>query len=53
MKEVEGDLPLFRAVFSPHDNPNIFLTEEMRSRAAEAGKLGKCTYFHVSVLVLP
>ncbi|OJA14810.1 hypothetical protein AZE42_04184, partial [Rhizopogon vesiculosus] len=41
MKEVEEDLPLFRAVFSPHDNPNVFLTEEMRSKAIKAGKLGK------------
>jgi hypothetical protein len=37
MKEVGEDLPLFRAVFSPHDNPNVFLTAEMKRQAVEAG----------------
>jgi hypothetical protein len=37
MKEVGEDLPLFRAVFSPHDNPNAFLTAEMKRQAVEAG----------------
>ncbi|KAG0702517.1 glycosyl transferase family 90-domain-containing protein, partial [Suillus ampliporus] len=40
MTEVDDDLPMFRAVFSPHDNPNVFLTHEMRQRAVEAGKIG-------------
>ncbi|KAG1724296.1 glycosyl transferase family 90-domain-containing protein [Suillus paluster] len=40
MAEVEDDLPMFRAVFSPHDNPNVFITHEMRKRAVEAGRTG-------------
>jgi len=54
MKEVEEDLPLFRAVFSPHDNPNVFVTEEMRSRAVDAGKAGVRTFSYIfksSVLI--
>ena len=50
MKEVEEDLPLFRAVFGPHDNPNVFLTEEMRSKAVDAGKAGVRKFSHMSVL---
>jgi hypothetical protein len=49
MKEVEEDLPLFRAVFSPHDNPNVFVTEEMRSRAVDAGKAGVRTFSHIFI----
>ncbi|KAG1741650.1 hypothetical protein EDB19DRAFT_704884 [Suillus lakei] len=41
MKDVEKDLPLFRAVFGPHDNPNVFLTHEMRNKAVEAGQKGE------------
>ncbi|OAX38104.1 hypothetical protein K503DRAFT_783152 [Rhizopogon vinicolor AM-OR11-026] len=40
IREVKDDLPLFVVVFGPHGNPNVFLTEEMRSRAVEAGKSG-------------
>ncbi|KAG1724298.1 glycosyl transferase family 90-domain-containing protein [Suillus paluster] len=39
--EVEDDLPTFRAVFSPHDNPNVFITHDMRRRAVEAGERGE------------
>jgi len=42
MAEVEEDLPPFRAVFSPYDNPNIFITEETKSKAVEAGESGEC-----------
>lgn len=41
MKDVQADLPLFRAVFSPHDNPNVFITHETKKKAVEAGQKGK------------
>ncbi|OJA10519.1 hypothetical protein AZE42_01722 [Rhizopogon vesiculosus] len=40
IREAKDGLPLFVVVFGPHGNPNVFLTEEMRSRAVEAGKSG-------------
>jgi hypothetical protein len=49
MKEVEEDLPLFRAVFGPHDNPNVFLTAEMKRRAVEAGNSHDCAFLPTSV----
>ena len=47
IREVEDDLPLFEAAFGPHGNLNVFLTEEMRSRAVEAGKSGDCMFFTI------
>jgi hypothetical protein len=44
MKEVEENLPLFRAVFSSHDNPNVVLTTEMKRQAVEAGKSHDCAF---------
>ncbi|KAG2343415.1 hypothetical protein BDR05DRAFT_884254 [Suillus weaverae] len=41
MKGVQAELPLFRAVFSPHDNPNVFVTHETRRKVVEAGQKGK------------
>ncbi|KAG2085479.1 glycosyl transferase family 90-domain-containing protein [Suillus cothurnatus] len=41
MKGVQDELPLFRAVFSPHDNPNVFVTHDMRKKLVEAGQQGK------------
>ncbi|KAG1814630.1 glycosyl transferase family 90-domain-containing protein, partial [Suillus subaureus] len=41
LKGVQDELPLFRAVFSPHDNPNVFVTHETRQKVVEAGKKGK------------
>ncbi|KAG2036385.1 glycosyl transferase family 90-domain-containing protein [Suillus americanus] len=41
MKGIQDELPLFRAVFSPHDNPNIFVTHETRRKVIEAGQKGK------------
>ncbi|OAX33747.1 hypothetical protein K503DRAFT_804130 [Rhizopogon vinicolor AM-OR11-026] len=38
IREVEDEWPLFVAMFFPHGNPNVFLMEEMRDRAVEAGK---------------
>ncbi|KAH7890255.1 glycosyl transferase family 90-domain-containing protein [Phlebopus sp. FC_14] len=36
LQDVEHLLPAFRAVFSPHDAPNIFLSHEMKSAALDA-----------------
>jgi hypothetical protein len=49
MKEVEENLPLFRAVFSSHDNPNVVLTTEMKRQAVEVGKSHDCAFSPVSV----
>jgi hypothetical protein len=32
IREVKDDLLLFVVVIGPHNNPNVFLTEEMRNR---------------------
>ncbi|OAX31391.1 hypothetical protein K503DRAFT_91757 [Rhizopogon vinicolor AM-OR11-026] len=39
-EEAEYDLLLFVAVFGLHGNPDVFLTEDLRSRVVEAGKSG-------------
>ncbi|KAJ7347923.1 glycosyl transferase family 90-domain-containing protein [Mycena albidolilacea] len=40
LREVEAELPPFRAVFSPHDNPNVGLDYELRQQALEAARKG-------------
>ncbi|KAJ7721119.1 glycosyl transferase family 90-domain-containing protein [Mycena metata] len=40
LREVEGALPPFRAVFSPHDNPNLVLDYQLRQQALDAAKKG-------------
>ncbi|KAF7354421.1 SPX domain-containing protein [Mycena venus] len=40
LREVEADLPPFRAVFSPHDNPNLVVDWELRQQALDAAKAG-------------
>ncbi|KAJ6480242.1 glycosyl transferase family 90-domain-containing protein [Mycena sanguinolenta] len=40
LRDVEEELPPFRAVFSPHDNPNLVLDHELREMALEAAKKG-------------
>ncbi|KAF7368753.1 hypothetical protein MVEN_00200300 [Mycena venus] len=40
LKEVEAELPPFRAVFSPHDNPNLVVDWELRQQALDAAKAG-------------
>ncbi|KAJ6494076.1 glycosyl transferase family 90-domain-containing protein [Mycena vitilis] len=44
MREVEKELPVFRAVFSPHDSPNMVFEHELRQDALAAAKKG--TYIH-------
>ncbi|KAJ7244376.1 glycosyl transferase family 90-domain-containing protein [Mycena haematopus] len=40
LREVEDELPPFRAVFSPHDNPNLVMDHELRQLALDAAKKG-------------
>ncbi|KAJ7653078.1 glycosyl transferase family 90-domain-containing protein [Mycena polygramma] len=40
MREVEKELPVFRAVFSPHDSPNMIFEHELRQDALAAAKKG-------------
>ncbi|KAJ7708318.1 hypothetical protein B0H17DRAFT_1191784 [Mycena rosella] len=40
LKEVERDIPPFRAVFSPHDNPNLVADYELKKRALDAAAAG-------------
>ncbi|KAJ6494082.1 glycosyl transferase family 90-domain-containing protein [Mycena vitilis] len=49
LREVEVDLPPFRAVFSPHDSPNLVLDYELRQEALAAARAG--TY--IDTLNLP
>ncbi|KAF7312543.1 SPX domain-containing protein [Mycena indigotica] len=41
LDEVEHELPAFRAVFSPHDNPNLVTDWELRKLALDAAKEGR------------
>ncbi|KAJ7708327.1 glycosyl transferase family 90-domain-containing protein [Mycena rosella] len=40
LKEVERDIPPFRAVFSPHDNPNLVTDYELKKQALDAAAAG-------------
>lgn len=42
LADVEEYLPPFRAVFSPHDNPNLHSDWELREEALDAARHGKC-----------
>ncbi|KAF6762134.1 hypothetical protein DFP72DRAFT_878086 [Ephemerocybe angulata] len=41
LEEIEDYLRPFRAIFSPHDNPNLHSDWELREEAKEASKAGK------------
>ncbi|KAJ6555186.1 glycosyl transferase family 90-domain-containing protein [Mycena vulgaris] len=41
LAEVERDIPPFRAVFSPHDNPNLVTDYELKKLALDAAAAGK------------
>ncbi|KAJ7474737.1 glycosyl transferase family 90-domain-containing protein [Mycena latifolia] len=41
LAEVEHDIPPFRAVFSPHDNPNLATDYELKKMALDAAAAGK------------
>src|SRR6266481_3523847 len=49
IRDVKNDLPLFVVVFDPYGNPNVFLTEEMRSRSWQVRRL--YIFHHTSVLI--
>ncbi|KAJ7815225.1 hypothetical protein B0H14DRAFT_3450490 [Mycena olivaceomarginata] len=54
LREVEEELPPFRAVFSPHGNPNLVPDHELRDMAQEAANKGTCAFqFHSSTPSLP
>lgn len=49
LKDVEEHLGPFRAVFSPHDNPNLPSDYNLRIDAMQAAKEGRCTFVPTSV----
>lgn len=44
LEEVEEFIPPFRAVFSPHDNPNLPFEYNLRNSALKAAAEGSCTF---------
>jgi hypothetical protein len=46
LQDVQHHIPSFRAVFSPHDNPNLPMDHELRTLAVEAAAKG--TYIDVN-----
>ncbi|KXN87629.1 hypothetical protein AN958_08357 [Leucoagaricus sp. SymC.cos] len=45
MLNAEGvgeNIPPFRAVFSPHDNPNLLVDWQLRQEAVKAARQGRC-----------
>jgi len=44
LEDVKHLIPPFRAVFSPHDNPNLPTDYELKTMMLEAAKAGKCAY---------
>jgi hypothetical protein len=45
LEDVQDFIPPFRAVFSPHDNPNLFTDFELMSMARRAAREKKCKKF--------
>lgn len=46
LEDVEEHIPPFRAVFSPHDNPNLPTDFELREMALDAAASGRCALSH-------
>ena len=44
LEDVEEFIPPFRAIFSPHDNPNLHTDFELRSQALKHAAAGTCLY---------
>ena len=42
LKEVQDWIPPFRAVFNPHDNPNLFTDWELKKQYLDAAKAKTC-----------
>jgi hypothetical protein len=42
LQPVEDALPPYRAVFSPHDNPNLLSDYHVRKATTDAAAAGKC-----------
>lgn len=41
---VEDALPPYRAIFSPHDNPNLLSDYHVKKAALDAAAVGKCRF---------
>ncbi|KAG6908851.1 hypothetical protein DXG01_003017 [Tephrocybe rancida] len=50
LKDVEKDLPPFRAVISPHDNPALFSDHQVKQMALEAAARG--TYMDMDAIAI-
>jgi hypothetical protein len=44
LEDVQDKIPPFRAVFSPHDNPNLPTDWELKEMALSAAARGKCEF---------
>ena len=44
LADVEKFIPPFRAIFSPHDNPNLHTDFELKSQALKHAAAGTCLY---------
>jgi hypothetical protein len=44
LEDVEQSIPPFRAVFSPHDNPNLHTDFELRTEALKHAAAGTCSF---------
>lgn len=42
IRDVQDFIPAFRAVFSPHDNPNQMLDHDIKTMALKAAAEGTC-----------
>ena len=51
LEEVAHMLPPFRAVFSPHDNPNLPTDHELREQALHAARSGTCKCHHTRKII--
>jgi hypothetical protein len=46
LRPVEDALPPYRAIFSPHDNPNLLSDYHVRKATLDAAAAGKCIVFN-------
>ena len=51
LEDVEKFIPPFRAVFSPHDNPNLLTDWELKQMALQAARRGECELHVVGLIV--
>lgn len=51
LQDIAKFIPPFRAVFSPHDNPNLFTDWDLKTQALQAAAAGKCTFIVTFCLI--